>query len=230
MDINTDKQNALFWDMNISVRVQDIISGNDITYNTVVIPYIKQEVKQLVCSSDTILDIGCGSGILTNILAKSCKVIGLDISPESIAFCKKSYPNISFICKSIFQYHPKVLFDTCFAVLVLHCMEDLSKFYHSVNLLLRTGGSLLIVIPHPCFWPYHKIESFINYSSAEKYILPFRIKNNHHYPSNMLYFHRTLSEYINRAAQNDLHIEKIEELFEKGRSKSDLISLIFRKH
>lgn len=46
------------------------------------------------------LDIGCGTGYLTNQIAqklKPKKIIGCDIAPNMVKFAKQNYPNIDFI-------------------------------------------------------------------------------------------------------------------------------------
>ena len=229
MNKTTDLLNATFWDNNYAMRVIDIISGNDITYNEVVIPYIKKAASHLLCTTSSVLDIGCGSGIITNILSESFSVTGIDISKKSIEYCKQSYPGIPFFCESIFHYNTKEKYDACFAVLVLHSIEDLSELYSTVNALLQPRGKFIIILPHPCFWPFEKIDCFNSYLAEEKYILPFRIKNNNNYSSNMIYFHRTLSTYIQNAEIKGFRIISFEELYEKDISKCDLIALIFEK-
>ena len=45
-----------------------------------------------------ILDIGCHGGDLTNVMSRatSCKLYGIDISPDAITFAKKRFPHINF--------------------------------------------------------------------------------------------------------------------------------------
>lgn len=57
-------------------------------------------LKQLLFDCNTILDIGCGTGEFSRLLAKRAdKVIAIDLSPNMIEFAKqhsKHYTNIDF--------------------------------------------------------------------------------------------------------------------------------------
>lgn len=66
-------------------------------------------------------------------------------------------------------------------------------------------------------------------------ILPFKINKNDEYPANMVYFHRTLSNYINTAINTGFEMVRMDELFENNKQKLennsqlDLIGFILRK-
>ena len=49
---------------------------------------LKKHIKNY--SFKTALDVGCGSGIITEELSKHGKVIGVDINPEAIKYCKEN--------------------------------------------------------------------------------------------------------------------------------------------
>lgn len=231
-----DRINSECWDANCYVRANDIESGIDTTYNDVIVPYVKRFIECFTNADDTILDIGCGCGFLTNIISKSNKVTGIDISENFIEYSKKSYPHILFYHKSIYDFNVKETFNICIATLVIHTISDISTFFSVVKSILSHKGYLMFIIPHPCFWAEKKIVDFKDYGINEKmYFLPFKINGNDEYPSNMIYFHRTLSYYINTAVNSGFDIVKIDELFEKNKntldnnSKLDLIGFILRK-
>src|SRR3989339_1034382 len=58
---------------------------------------IAQELTRLQLTGN-ILDIGCHGGDLTNVMSRatSCKLYGIDISPDAITFAKKRFPHINF--------------------------------------------------------------------------------------------------------------------------------------
>jgi len=60
---------------------------------------IEKLLDMIECNSSKIvriLDVACGSGIVTNILNKKYKTDGIDISGEMINVAKKNYPGIDF--------------------------------------------------------------------------------------------------------------------------------------
>lgn len=56
-----------------------------------------QLLKEMILSSDKILDVGCGEGIITGILAEKCpSIIGCDYSLEALRTAKERYQHITF--------------------------------------------------------------------------------------------------------------------------------------
>lgn len=77
--------------------------------------------------ADTILDIGCGIGLLTTFYATHCPgatVVGLDRSPASIALARQraqdlGLTNVRFDCVDLDRHHPVGRFDVIVATHVL---------------------------------------------------------------------------------------------------------------
>ncbi len=87
-----------------------------------------------------VLDAGCGSGVLTDMLAgMGARVLGVDWSAKAIEFARDAYgrPGVDFICASLldFQGGP---FD---AVYCLECVEHFPP--EEVVLLLKRLASLV---------------------------------------------------------------------------------------
>ena len=52
---------------------------------------------QYIKKSDIVLDIACGLGENTNMIAKQCtKAIGADIDSDFIMYCKERWPKVEF--------------------------------------------------------------------------------------------------------------------------------------
>lgn len=93
-------------------------------------------------SGERILDLGCGTGDLTNVLAeKGAEVIGLDASSEMIERARAKYPGITFNVADgqSFRVAPAE-FDAVFSNAALHWMKDAAGVAASVALALRPGG------------------------------------------------------------------------------------------
>ncbi len=104
-------------------------------------------------SKDSIvLDIGCGTGAGTNILAKSFKkVYGVDVSPEAIEYSKKYWKkkNISFIVGSGTDIpFPANKFDVVAAFEVFEHIKDWRKFLLELKRVTKKNGKIFISTPN----------------------------------------------------------------------------------
>ena len=99
-----------------------------------------------------ILDLGCGSGVLSNALAsKKAKVIGVDISKKWIDFCKQEYQfskNINFFvgdASNLKKFKSKY-FDFVIINMVLlniPTKEKAKKTFKEVSRILKKSGILI---------------------------------------------------------------------------------------
>ena len=97
--------------------------------------------------SDTVLDVGCGSGSVAYDVAKKAKrVIGIDIDEDKIRDAKKNFllDNIEYVCGDIKNWSFKQKFDVIMLSNVLEHIEDRIKFLKKIK---RLGGKFLIRVP-----------------------------------------------------------------------------------
>lgn len=93
---------------------------------------------------DEILDLGCGTGELTNeIFTHSKKIIGIDASAKMISKAKKKYPDITFLNIDALKmdYHNK--FDKVFSNAVFHWVFEQEIFLNKIYDSLKPGGRLI---------------------------------------------------------------------------------------
>ncbi|OGH18568.1 MAG: hypothetical protein A2770_00345 [Candidatus Levybacteria bacterium RIFCSPHIGHO2_01_FULL_38_12] len=98
-------------------------------------------VDKIVPLNGTIIDLGCGEGLLSNYLAISSpkrKVIGYELAPERLAVAKKGIKNASFYVGDIVD----VSYPNADAVVVFHVLHHLNSTINQEQVLKKTKNSL----------------------------------------------------------------------------------------
>ncbi|MCK5677882.1 MAG: class I SAM-dependent methyltransferase, partial [Flavobacteriaceae bacterium] len=92
-----------------------------------------------------ILDLGCGSGQLTNEISKSgANVIGIDNSKKMINDAQTKYPDLKFLVKDAANFQLNKLYDAIFSNAVLHWVTDSENAIISMNNNLKNGGRVVV--------------------------------------------------------------------------------------
>lgn len=119
-----------------NARFQKIIADELITL-------IPQEVKP-----GPILEIGCGTGLLTRLLIKlfpDSKVHALDLSAAMIAQNKTRFPSyIHWYTADILHFKSTLQFPLLVSNCALHWLESLEEGFRNIYHLTRPGGKLVI--------------------------------------------------------------------------------------
>ncbi len=90
---------------------------------------------------ETILDLGCGTGHLTNLISESgASVQGIDSSPKMIEQAKLKYPAIKFEVMDATNFAFETKFDAVFSNAVLHWIPEKEKVIDCVYNCLKQGG------------------------------------------------------------------------------------------
>jgi release factor glutamine methyltransferase len=130
---------------------------------------IAKYVEKMVPAGSSVLEIGCGSGILSEVaLNKTSNVIGLDINKSAIALCKKKMPAAKFYESDLFEalknkkspkrkfdviiFNPPYLPDSkdpenikAYTTGGKHGYEIIDRFMSEANNYLDDKGIILIV-------------------------------------------------------------------------------------
>jgi trans-aconitate methyltransferase len=94
---------------------------------------------------EKILDIGSGTGHLTNQIAQAgAHIIGIDSSSEMIQSAQQTYPHLQFIEADIRTFSSSYKFDAIFSNAVLHWINDAESVVVNISKLLRSGGRLVV--------------------------------------------------------------------------------------
>ena len=94
---------------------------------------------------EIILDLGCGSGQLTNEIGKSgARMIGMDSSNEMVSEAKNNYPNLQFFVKDAASFQFDRPFDAIFSNAVLHWVKNKENAIISMYKNLKHGGRIVL--------------------------------------------------------------------------------------
>lgn len=106
----------------------------------------------------TVLDLGCGSGLLSRLLARQdARITGVDLSPTLIARAverEKAEPlGITYLVADAADLcmFPDGSFSRVTAHMVLMDAEDAGGILNEVGRLLEPGGRFVASLLHPCF-------------------------------------------------------------------------------
>jgi SAM-dependent methyltransferase len=156
----TQEDIVTLWDRVAELRVAQITNGKDLSFNYILVP----TVLRLSAHSDftTVLDIGCGPGFLTRLLAsKAQRLTGIDMSGKMIDLAQKSCGNLGNVelvhstIEGFAANQESPPFTLAIANMSLMSMIELDKVLHATARLLKRGGHFIFTITHPCFWPFY---------------------------------------------------------------------------
>ncbi|MFQ5707729.1 MAG: class I SAM-dependent methyltransferase [bacterium] len=113
--------------------------------------YWKKKMLATVPTAKTILDLACGTGILTfKLLEKfpECEVVGVDRMPEYLAVARqklrrRKLKKVHFICARAEQIQFKTLFD-CITSSYIPKYVPAEKLVGNISANLQQGGSLVL--------------------------------------------------------------------------------------
>lgn len=93
---------------------------------------------------ERILDLGCGTGRLTSLIAESgAHVVGFDSSPEMIESARRNFPHLEFVAADAARFEVEVPFDAIFSNAALHWVLEADEAVASMASALRSGGRLV---------------------------------------------------------------------------------------
>lgn len=138
-------------------------------------PY--EVVNKMIPKSGTIIELGCGEGLLTNYLAISepkRKIIGYELVPERLVAAKKKIKNTTYKVADVTKLK---LFKADIFILfhVLHHLPsktDQEKLLINIKKYLNKNGKLIIVDVHVSFDIKYLVAWF-----ADHFLVPWVFEN-----------------------------------------------------
>jgi ubiquinone/menaquinone biosynthesis C-methylase UbiE len=106
-------------------------------------------LKQIPAQCETALDVGCGTGAFSRLLAERAnRVVALDLSPRSIEIAQqrsKAYPNIEFQVADATRWaFPAETFDCVVSIATLHHLP-IEEMLQKMKSTLKAQGTLAIL-------------------------------------------------------------------------------------
>ena len=134
------------------------IAANEFIWNALGLTAIHHAITPIIIAwleqaqIRTILDLGCGNGAFTALLAsKGFEVIGCDISKTGIIIAKEQYPNISWCEHNLQHPLPKEYQEKFDAVISVEVIEHLllpRQLIKNANFALKPNGLFIITTPY----------------------------------------------------------------------------------
>ncbi|MCH3963889.1 MAG: methyltransferase domain-containing protein [Clostridium sp.] len=91
-----------------------------------------------------ILDLGCGTGVLTAEIAKLCDyVLGIDSSSEMIEKARQAYPNLDFQVMDALEIPCEQKWDVVFSNAVFHWISNHDLLLRKIKDSLKSPGKLI---------------------------------------------------------------------------------------
>lgn len=106
--------------------------------------YGKDLLTYLPSAPSKVLDIGCGTGGLTQEIAQQGhRVTGIDPSATMIQQAQALFPDVHFQQADILDFHANNSFDVLFSNAVFHWIPQQEALLQHCRQILKTGGTLL---------------------------------------------------------------------------------------
>ena len=160
--------------------------GVNIRHRTIFYQLMQNGLKQ----NATVLEIGCGIGQVTGLIAKYLKkgsIVAVDISPTNIENAKlrlKSFINVEFLVSDMTDFSSKKQFDFVILPDVLEHipLEQHARLFANIASVTHPNTTVFINIPSPHFQDYlsnhkHELQQIIDLSLRTELLLPSFINN-----------------------------------------------------
>lgn len=186
-----------------------------------ILPFIISLKKEL--KNKSVIDIGCGTGDLLNVLIDNNinikSYIGVDKSSSMLKIAKRRFLNHNFICSDA-QFVNTVVnntFDIAISIMMYPLLSSKKALYScnkSIYKCLSKNGLFILIVPHPCFDPYLNKSSKTSYVGYTKDFFEYIIERLTITNKKLIFkdFHVTLQTLLNSFIDTGFSVKKVHEL------------------
>ena len=99
---------------------------------------------------EAVLDIGCGDGKITAMIQDRLKnghAVGVDISPDMVAYATKMFPQVTFLQKDAHSINYDNEFDIIVSFTAMQWVTDQMAALKAIHTSLKTDGKLIVEMP-----------------------------------------------------------------------------------
>lgn len=164
-------------------------SADDFNFNLdLTIPRLIEVVGNV--DGCTVLDAGCGEGIVSRSLKGSAaRIVGLDVAPRLIAYARERDVSrtITYETHDLSMPLPQYAdtFELIVSNMVLNDVPDYESFIRVMSSVLKPGGRFVLSMNNPySALVREKVENYFDSSVVTQYAL-----------GPVYYFHRTMEQY-----------------------------------
>ena len=131
---------------------EELTAGESTGHETLHLHVERYQFASLNLIPGCVLDIACGVGYGTDILARReviSEALGVDISPSAVHYANSRYASerVSYICADAVEYPSGRQFNNVVSLETIEHMDDPQKFFATLVDLLAPGGRLIASVP-----------------------------------------------------------------------------------
>lgn len=206
------------WNCIASARDNQLRSGRDVSFTYILRPTIIQMMNGEDLSS--VLDAGCGSGVLTEAIATMAShITAIDLAEKNIEIANNSESrksNIDYMVESIEEHSVgnKRLYSLIYANMVLQDVASIDAVAAALAVVAKEKATFIATVTHPWFWPiywnYHD-ESWFKYEEEFAVVAPYKVSGEMSSIGTTTHFHRPLGRYVEAFERKGFRVVSIEE-------------------
>ncbi len=204
------------WESHADWWIEGFTEGADAEYEEQILPLAAAELA----GYDSILDIGCGDGQISRMMAGlGATVTGIDPTWNQISVAGKRSGGASYVRATASEIpFETASFDAAVACLVFEHIDALEQAIAEVARVVKPGGLFCFFLNHPLLqtpgsgWiDDHIIDPPEQYWRVGPYLVESESIEQVELGIYIRFIHRPLSRYINVLAENGLLLERMVE-------------------
>ena len=204
------------WEAHADWWIEGFTEGADPEYVEQILPLAAAELD----GADRILDLGCGDGQISRLLAAAgARVVGVDPTWNQISVAHERGGGAVFARSEAAELpFSEASFDAVVACLVFEHIDDVDGAIAEVARVLRTGGQFSFFLNHPLLqtpgsgWiDDHTVDPPEQYWRIGPYLVEQDSVEQVEQGVFIRFVHRPLSRYLNALAEHDLVLERMVE-------------------